>query len=108
MIIVINRFLLRKGFRGIALWPFLIVREEKLKSDVVFLNHEKIHVRQQLELLVVFFYLWYAIEFLVRWVGHKNRYLAYKNICFEREAYLHEKDRNYLKQRSFWDFLKYV
>jgi hypothetical protein len=31
--------------------------------DKVFVNHEKIHLRQQLELLVLPFYVWYIIEF---------------------------------------------
>ena len=108
MIIVVNRFLLRKGFRGITLCPFVVVREESLKNDSLFLNHERIHFRQQLELLILFFYVWYGLEFLIRWIQYKNRYLAYKNISFEREAYTHEKDLNYLKKRPFWQFLKYI
>lgn len=108
MIIVVNRFLLRKGFRGITLCPFVVVRDKSLKNDRVFLNHERIHFRQQLELLLVFFYVWYGLEFLIRWFQYKNRHLAYRNISFEREAYTKEKDLDYLKKRSFWRFLKYI
>ncbi|WP_318543494.1 hypothetical protein [Marixanthotalea marina] len=72
------------------------------------MNHEKIHLRQQLELLVVVFYLIYITEFLIRYYQYGTWQLAYKNISFEREAYANERDRGYLKQRSFWQFLKYI
>tara|TARA_B100001057_G_C22500355_1_gene813773 strand:- start:134 stop:583 length:450 start_codon:yes stop_codon:yes gene_type:complete len=108
MIVWVNRLLLRKKFRGMALWPFVLVREPSLKEDAVFLNHESIHLRQQAEMLLLFFYLWYGMEFLCRWVQYRNRYQAYKNISFEREAYKNEKDLHYRKQRSFWNFVKYL
>ncbi len=108
MFILINRFLIRKGFTGVTLFPFIILRHKELKANKTLINHEKIHLRQQLELLLVFFYLWYGLEFLIRWVYYKNRNQAYRNISFEREAYGNEKDLNYLKKRSLWGFLRYV
>ena len=108
MILLVNRFLVRKRFTGMTLWPFIIVRDKQLKQDEVFLNHECIHLRQQLELLIIPFYIWYITEFLIRLVQYKNRNLAYRNISFEREAYSNEKDLNYLKMRSFWRFVKFV
>lgn len=108
MIIVVNRFLLRKNFSGICLWPFLLVNDRKLKKDRIFINHEKIHYRQQMELVVLLFYLWYTTEFLWKWMKYKNSYIAYKNISFEREAYTNEKDLNYLKKRPFFNFIKFL
>lgn len=108
MIVLVNRLFVRKGFNGITLWPFIVVRLKDLVSDKVFMNHEKIHLRQQIELLVLPFYLWYGIEFIVRLVQYKNRNLAYRNICFEREAYKNEKDLYYLKQRPFWKFIRFI
>ena len=108
MIVLVNRFLLRKKFSGIALWPFVILKDSKFKEDVIMLNHERIHLRQQAELLVVFFYVWYGLEYLIRLIQYRNRHEAYKNISFEREAYANEKDLDYLKRRSFWEFLKYI
>lgn len=93
---------------GMALWPFIILQNKSFLSDTVFINHEKIHLRQQAEMLIVFFYVWYVFEFLLRWIQFKNRYQAYKNISFEREAYTNEKDLDYLKKRSFWGFTKYL
>tara|TARA_R100000935_G_scaffold38680_1_gene60017 strand:+ start:128891 stop:129217 length:327 start_codon:yes stop_codon:yes gene_type:complete len=108
MLVLVNKYLLRKGFNGIALWPFIILRKKEMKKDLRILNHERIHLQQQAELLVLFFYFWYLIEFLVRWVHYKNRYQAYRNISFEREAYTNEKDLNYLKKRSFYSFMKFI
>ncbi len=108
MFFIASKFLVRKGFNGITIWPFIIARKKQLKTDAVFVNHERIHLRQQAEMLVLPFYLWYSLEFLVRLFQYKNRHTAYKNISFEREAYMHEKDPAYLKARSFWSFFKYM
>ena len=93
--------------RGITLFPFIVLSEKLDSNDVVLLNHEKIHIRQQLEMLVLPFFVIYLTEFLIGYIKYRNWHLAYKNISFEREAYANEKDLNYLKQRSFWRFLKY-
>jgi len=108
MIVLVNKFLLAKGFNGVSLWPFVILKNKSLKNDIVFLNHEKIHLKQQAEMLVVFFYLWYGIEFGIRFFQYKNKFLAYRNISFEREAYANEFNLSYIKDRSFWNFLKYL
>ena len=89
-------------------YPFVFLADKDDKLNKAFINHEKIHIRQQLELLILPFYLWYFTEYLFRLIQYKDRKEAYFNISFEREAYKNEKDLNYLKQRSFWRFLKYV
>ncbi len=89
-----------------ALFPFVLVRRPN--PDAVLLNHERIHLRQQLELLVVPFYIWYLTEYLMgRWQG-LNHYAAYRNISFEQEAYTHEAEFGYLKSRNWWAFLRWV
>ena len=108
MIIIKNKYLVRKGFVGITLWPFIILKYDALRENSVFINHEKIHLRQQLEMFVLLFYVWYIVEYIVRLFQYKNRHLAYHNISFEREAYANEKDLDYLKSRSLWAFFKYI
>ncbi len=108
MFVIVSRYLIPKGFRGITLFPFIIVSESDLKQNTVIINHEKIHIRQQIELLILPFFIWYGTEFLIKWFIYKEKNIAYKNISFEREAYAKEKDLCYLKQRSFWRFLCYV
>lgn len=108
MILIVNKRLLSGRFKGITLWPFVIVKNQNLKKDRFFLNHEKIHLRQQLEMLVVFFYIWYAAEYFIRYSQTGNSLKAYKNISLEREAYRRENDLSYLNNRSFWAFLKFL
>ncbi len=108
MFLFVNKYVFGKRFVGVTIWPFIIVKYKKLKDDATFINHERIHLRQQSELLVIPFYILYLIEFLFRLLQYRNRYTAYRNISFEREAYENEKDLNYLKKRPFWAFKKYV
>lgn len=108
MILVVFKYLTPRGFRGLTFFPFVFLAHPQDKVNPVFVNHERIHIRQQVELLLVFFYVWYVAEFLVRLVQYRNRRQAYYNISFEREAYQNEKDLNYVKKRSFWKFLSYL
>lgn len=78
------------------------------KKNTTLINHEKIHLKQQIEMLVLPFFLWYVIEYVIRFIQYKNLHLAYKNISFEREAYENEKDLYFLKQRSFLNFLNFL
>lgn len=95
------------GISGITLFPFIILRDKQLKQDKRILNHERIHIRQQVELLVLPFYVLYLIEFIVRLIKYKNRRKAYLNISFEREAYKNDSDLNYLKNRKLWTWKKH-
>jgi hypothetical protein len=108
MFVIVSRYLIPKGFRGLTLFPFIIVSGKDLKQDPVMVNHEKIHMRQQLELLVLPFFIWYGIEFLIKYLIYKDRNLAYRNISFERKAYQNEKDLGYLGQRPFWRFVSFL
>ncbi|WP_109683226.1 hypothetical protein [Xanthomarina spongicola] len=105
--ILFSKYMVPKGYSGITIFPFVILRHYSLKQDSVLINHEKIHLKQQLELLVLPFFIIYSFEFLIRLFQYKSWNLAYKQISFEREAYVNEKDLNYLKSRSFWSFIKY-
>lgn len=103
-----SKLLVPKGFSGMTVFPFVFTRDAFKAKDEVFRNHEKIHLRQQLEMLVVLFFVWYAMEFLIRWVQYRDRYKAYRSLSFEREAYANERTMNYLKRRPFFSFIKYL
>ncbi len=105
--IVTSKYIVPKGFAGITLFPFIFLNDGKLKEDKALINHEKIHLRQQMELLVVFFYIFYVFEWLIKLVKYKNGYLAYQNVSFEREAYQNDTNLNYLKNRKIWTFVNY-
>lgn len=104
MRIIHNRFLPAKGFTAINLFGLLFCRKgETITADII--RHERIHTAQMREMLYVFFYLWYFIEWLIR-IPLKGR--AYTNIAFEREAYRHMYDKNYLKKRKTYAWWKYM
>ena len=107
MKVVQNKLIPFKGFVAIMLFGFLFTRN-KFKIDKVTYNHESIHEKQMYELLIIPFYIWYIIEFLIRFVRYLNFYKAYRNICFEREAFGKERDFNYLSDRKHYSFLKYL
>ena len=70
---------------AITLYPFIICKGE---MDEMTLNHEKIHLAQQREFLLVGFYFLYAFYWLrarlfLRMASHE----AYMEIPFEVEAY---------------------
>ena len=96
-----------KGYSGISLYPFVFVRQKALKANTVFINHERIHLQQQLEMLILPFYLVYGMEFLIKLLKYNNCHKAYRSISFEREAYSHEHDLDYLRNRQFWNFKYY-
>ena len=106
--ILVFKHIIPKQFIGLTVWPFVFVKEEQLKNDAVLINHEAIHLRQQLELLIFPFFIWYTLEFLWKLLLYKDRYLAYKNISFEREAYDNESDLNYLNTRKWYYFIHYL
>lgn len=106
-IIICNSFF-SKRFSGMAIYPFIILRNKADSNDKLFINHEKIHLKQQLELLIIPFYLWYIIEYFIRLVVTRDKQKAYLNLSFEKEAYQNEHNLNYLKDRKYYSFLKYL
>lgn len=93
----------KKNVIGITLCPFGIYVDNPNSASLV--NHEKIHWHQQLEMLIIPFYIWYFIEWLIKKFFYKN---AYINISFEREAYLNDKNYNYLKTRKHFAWIKLI
>lgn len=108
MIIVCQTLLKKTNFSGITLFPFILLKHKELKNNKILLNHEKIHLRQQLELAIIFFYLWYITEFIYWYTQYGKWYIAYRKISFEREAYAQESRLDYLQHRKFWNFWKYL
>lgn len=110
MIVITNPLLFKilpSPPRAMALFPFVLIDEEEDKHDKVLINHEKIHLRQQLEMLVLPFYIVYLAHYFIQLIRLKKHYPAYMNIVFEKEAYQNECDLDYLKKRQLWAFWKY-
>ena len=108
ILIYSNEFLDKVGifFRigGIALFPFVIVRKPLKK----LINHESIHIQQQLELLVIGFYLLYGLMYLVNYIKYRDTMKAYYAIPFEKEAYANQENYGYIKNRGLYSWIKYI
>jgi hypothetical protein len=105
---VVSKKLSKSKFKGMAIYPFIIMKHASLRDNEMFVRHEKIHIKQQLELLIIPFFILYGIEYLIRLVQYKNSMKAYLNISFEREAYSNQKNKDYLKKRNPYSFIKYL
>lgn len=104
----INKFLdffLSKSVRAITLAPFGIYIREDYIDDKRIRNHESIHWQQQLEMLLIFFYIWYVIEFIIKTITTID---AYRSLSHEREAYNNDDNLEYLKTRKLYAWLKYI
>lgn len=102
MKIIRNSLIPRRGFAAMNLFGLLFVRKGVI-LDPVILNHERIHTRQQLELLFLPFLLVYLGEWQFRWLTNGfNGLKAYRSISFEREAYDHQNDLTYLSRRRIF------
>lgn len=97
---------------GITIFPFIFLRKSYFDTPgfenirITTINHESIHIKQQLELLIIPFYLWYFLECFIKFF--KFGFDAYYHISFEKEAYANENNLDYLSNRKFWSFFKYI
>lgn len=93
-----------RGFTAINLMGVLFVHPGVYLSNEL-MNHERIHTAQQREMLFVFFYMAYVVEWLVRLPMRGN---AYRNISFEREAYANQRNPDYLRSRRPYSWRRYI
>ena len=126
MIIVKNSFIPFDGYKAMSIFPFIFVRKE-CSFNKVDERHERIHGRQQVEMLIVgavlaaifymigfewwslcaipIFYIWYVTEWIIRLFIDKN---PYRSISFEQEAYGNEEKPEYLEYRRPFAWVKYL
>ena len=131
MVKVYSNIIPPAGYKALTIWPILFIRK-KMKAWFTEEDerHEKIHGRQQEELLFVgaviaavlyvvgcgwwsllalplAFYL-YGILYLVCLIRYRNHKMAYRNNPFEAEAYLFEADIYYLSRRKHFAWVGYI
>ena len=107
---VVERSTLMKllGLEGLALFPTVLVAGAALTARgdcAAVLRHERIHIAQQAELLVVPFYVLYVLEGAAR--AATGGLGAYHDIAFEREAYANERKGAYLWTRRPFAWRRY-
>ena len=121
------KIILWSGYHTITLGPFILTTKKKSEVTDEIINHEKIHVMQWCEVtalsvliwafimvaLVDLKYLWtlplcfvvYYIIYVAEWAisrlyGGETGHEDYLHIEFEKEAYKHQKDVDYLSHRK--------
>ena len=87
---------------AISIFPFVFSRGSMNETTK---RHETIHFQQQLETLVIGFYLIYFYDYLRARIKGKTGKDSYLSIRAEVEAYYNEMDVNYLKNRKRWEWL---
>ncbi len=104
MKIIRNNYIPFQGYKAINLFGILFVRGNARINDRT-IRHETIHSAQMKEMLYIFFYLWYVVEWVIRLFMEGN---AYRNISFENEAYTNEDNIIYLESRKRFAWIKYL
>lgn len=130
MIIIKNNFIPFGRYTTMNLFGLFFTKRDNLRDDTI--NHEKIHSVQILELAIVgilitlllififnisywylllggsLFYIWYLIEYMFVRFFHKKQNDGYHDISLEEEAYNNEDDLNYLDNRKWFAWFKYL
>jgi hypothetical protein len=101
--------LLSGHFSALCIWPFIFIKPDNtIRNFQSFMNHEKIHARQQIEMLWILFFIGYVVEYLIRLYQYRDHMKAYHAISFEKEAYQNENDPEYLKTRKSFAWRMYL
>lgn len=130
--VIYNNIIPFKGYTAITILPFIFARKSAKWLKDYALNHESIHLRQQLEVLILsafiialliclfnlswwwmlvslfVYYAWYGTEWLIRLAICHDTHYAYKNIAFEQEAYINQYDMSYLGNRKLFAWVEYI
>lgn len=102
--IIVNSLIPIKGFTAMNILGIIFTKDLS-KINTIVINHENIHTEQQIECLFVFFYLIYAIEYIINLIKFKDTKLAYRNIHFELEAYNNRNNLDYIENRKRYAWL---
>lgn len=102
MKVIYNNIIPFKGFVAMNLFGVLFARKKYKPLSPITINHEAIHSKQIIELGFIGFYILYILEYIMRIIQHGNLHVGYRDISFEREAYAHEKDLDYLNTRKHY------
>lgn len=103
MKIIYNNIIPFKGYKAINLFGIVFARKPLKDVDI---NHEFIHTAQMKEMLYIFFYIWYIIEYIFNVFKYKDLNKAYRNIRFEIEAYNNQTNPFYLEHRKLFAWMR--
>lgn len=81
-----NLYFFPKWVTGAAIYPFIFIKndnEQDAEEYITLIEHEKIHIQQQLKGWIIGFYIMYL---------YYNIRYGYKKNPYEIEAYAHQND----------------
>lgn len=85
-------------------WLILLSRKEYLNPIFyAFIDRQKIRCKQQLEMLIIFYVLWYIIEYSIKIFKYGKD--VKNNMSFNREANTYRKKYKERKAYGFVSFL---
>ncbi len=96
---------------GFTFGPFIFIDKSIQRGTRQFdtlLNHEKIHVVQQYELLFIGHWFLYLLFTLVGLIKYRSVHKAYRENVFELEAYNNQDDLLYLHRRKLYSWFKLI
>lgn len=105
MKIIRNKWIPFKGYDAMCICNLILARNDAKISDRI-LRHESIHAVQWKECLYLFFLPIYIGSFVWQFFHYWKWMKAYENVCFEREAYAHAHEVDYLEKRKSFAWLK--
>lgn len=133
MIKVYNNIFPLPAFKAMTIWPFMFIRKKAVQCGLfneTDERHEEIHGEQQKEMLCIgtliaavmvvtncgwwsfialpLFFYWYGIEYVIKLCYYRNSKTAYKNVSFEREAYDHQREIDYLYIRKPFEWINEI
>lgn len=108
MKIIRNKYIPFGRFKAVNIFGIVFVKNDtNLSSSLI--NHEAIHTAQMKELLFIFFYILWALNWLFNiiyyWFDFKK---AYRMIVFEQEAFEYQSYTLHIEYRSLFFWLKYI
>ena len=101
---VILSYLAPIDIGAITIGPLVFSRGE---MSEVTKNHEAIHWQQYIETGILGFIVLYYSYYLWNYVKYRDGKTAYFMIPFEREAYDHDEDLEYLNSRKRFEWFRY-
>ena len=98
----------KKIYSAQSIFIFIILKDKELMHKPGLLNHERIHWRQQLELLFIFHWILYLSFYFYQLIRTGDHEKAYRKNPFEREAYCFDWNESYLKDRPAYNWVKFI
>ncbi|MFA5933975.1 MAG: hypothetical protein WC795_02015 [Candidatus Paceibacterota bacterium] len=107
---IIGKILLGETPAGaLALYPFIIVRDTDILNNEEYIRHESIHLKQYTETLIIGLLLIGLIQYIyARYFLKKPKLESYYFMSHEQEAHQNDQDKNYLNNRKFLSYYKYL